>query len=141
LLASDFKAGQLPAGERGAQGPPGPQGLPGAQGPPGQDATKLFAYIRDNGQANAATVHYGSGVIAVTDPGDDNTYTLTFDRSLVNRVVQAVAGKGNPAGPSTSLPATPFVSMRSGSADQVDVMFSTDAGMSVDTAFLVTAFC
>jgi hypothetical protein len=30
LLASDFKAGQLPQGPRGAEGPPGPKGEPGA---------------------------------------------------------------------------------------------------------------
>jgi hypothetical protein len=35
LLASDFKAGQLPAGSRGLQGPQGPPGSQGAQGPTG----------------------------------------------------------------------------------------------------------
>lgn len=38
LLASDFKAGQLPSGGQGAQGPAGPQGPkgdPGAAGAPG----------------------------------------------------------------------------------------------------------
>jgi hypothetical protein len=38
LLAADFKAGQLPAGERGPQGLPGLQGLPGQQGAPGTPA-------------------------------------------------------------------------------------------------------
>ena len=35
LLATDFKAGQLPAGPRGAQGIPGPVGAIGPQGPKG----------------------------------------------------------------------------------------------------------
>jgi hypothetical protein len=38
LRAVDFKAGQLPAGERGPQGLPGTQGLPGPQGAPGTPA-------------------------------------------------------------------------------------------------------
>jgi hypothetical protein len=36
LLAEDFAAGQLPAGERGPQGPQGAQGPQGVQGLPGQ---------------------------------------------------------------------------------------------------------
>jgi hypothetical protein len=35
LLARDFKAGQLPAGPRGAQGPAGPAGAAGPAGPTG----------------------------------------------------------------------------------------------------------
>jgi hypothetical protein len=37
LLAEDFAAGQLPAGERGPQGPQGPQGAQGPKGEPGSD--------------------------------------------------------------------------------------------------------
>src|SRR3954453_13874697 len=33
LLTSDFKAGQLPKGEKGEQGTPGSPGAPGAPGP------------------------------------------------------------------------------------------------------------
>ena len=132
LLAEDFKAGQLPAGERGPQG---------EQGPPGQDATKLFAYIRDGGSVDTATVHYGSGVTAVSDPAGNNAYTVTFNRSLVNCVVQAVAGHGDPPGSSTSFNAIPIVLMTFGGANGVDVAFNTDAGAATDTAFLITAFC
>lgn len=35
LLASDFKAGQIPRGPRGFQGPKGASGSPGSSGPPG----------------------------------------------------------------------------------------------------------
>ena len=118
----------------------GVKGLQGEQGPPGQDATNLFAYILDNGGAETASVHYGSGVTAVNDPAGDNPYTLTFNRSLVNCVVQAVAGYGNPAGSSTSDYALPFVSMEVGNPNQVQVFFE-DVGGTIDNAFLVTAFC
>jgi hypothetical protein len=52
LLAADFKAGQIPAGQAGPAGPagaagsPGPQGLQGsagAQGPAGADGSALAA--------------------------------------------------------------------------------------------------
>ena len=94
LLAADFKAGQLPAGERG------PQGLPG------QDATKLFAYIRDPGLASNAMVEYGSGVTGITDLVGDNAYSVNFNRSVTNCVVLANAGVGDPAGMSLGKAAT-----------------------------------
>jgi hypothetical protein len=125
----------------GVAGLRGEQGLPGEQGPAGQDATNLFAYIVDNGGGDTASVHYGSGVTAVGDPAGDNNYTLTFNRSLVNCVVQAGAGYGNPAGSSTTDAAIPIVSMEIGNPNQVHVFFENAVGTTIDTAFLVTAFC
>jgi hypothetical protein len=52
LLAQDFKAGQLPAGPRGAQGPAGPagaQGAAGPQGPPGATNVTVRAGTTDLG--------------------------------------------------------------------------------------------
>jgi hypothetical protein len=129
LLAADFKAGQLPAGERGAQGLPG------------QDATKLFAYIRDPGLASNAMVEYGSGVTGVTDPVGDNAYTVTFNRSVANCVVLPVAGIGDPGGMSAGQAATPFVTMNEVGPEGVIVNFTDPGGAIVDTAFLITAFC
>jgi hypothetical protein len=119
-------------------------GLEGLQGPPGQDATNLFAYVRDSGGAIAASVQYGSGVTAVSDtPGDNGAYRLTFNRTAVNCVVQAVPGFGDPGGtPTGEEDAIPFVAMDNGGPDEVDVFFenvNTDTG--VDTSFLVAAFC
>jgi hypothetical protein len=129
LLGKDFKAGQLPPG------------------PPGQNATNLFGYIRDNGAA-PATVQYGSGVTAVSDPAAQGTYAVTFNRSLANCVVQAVAGIGDPPGTPalTDLLAIPEVNVASGGDDQATVNFSrpdpASAGsIPVDTSFLITAFC
>ena len=119
-------------------------GLEGLQGPPGQDATNLFAYILDSGGAAAASVQYGSGVTAVSDTaGDGGGYRLTFNRSVVNCVVQAVPGFGDPGGtPTGEEDAIPFVAMDNGGPDEVDVFFenvNTDTG--TDTSFLVAAFC
>ncbi len=139
LLADDFKAGQLPRGQRGPQGDLGPQG---ERGPAGQGATKLFAYIRDLDGANTANVQYGTGVTALNDlPGDDS-YILTFNRGLVNCVVQAVAGFGDPPGsPTGGSHVIPLVDLSPGNANQVEVTFRTDAGALRDTSFMVTAFC
>jgi hypothetical protein len=129
LLAADFKAGQLPAGERGAQGLPG------------QDATKLFAYIRDPSLASNAMVEYGSGVTGVTDPVGNSAYTVTFNRSVTNCVVLAVPGIGEPAGMSPGKAATPFIALNEGGPDGIVVYFTDPGGATVDTAFTIAAFC
>jgi hypothetical protein len=129
LLAADFNAGQLPAGERGAQGLPG------------QDATKLFAYIRDSSLASNAMVEYGSGVTGVTDPVGNSAYTVTFNRSVTNCAVLAVPGIGDPAGMSVGQAASPLVAMSEAGPDGVSVHFSDKDGVIIDTAFLIAAFC
>jgi hypothetical protein len=118
LLAADFKAGQLPAGERGAQGLPG------------QDATRLFAYIRDPGLASNAMVEYGSGVTGIADPVGDNAYSVNFNfnRSVTNCVVLAVPGIGEPAGMSPGKAATPFIALNEGGPDAIVVYFTDPAG-------------
>jgi hypothetical protein len=123
LLAADFKPGQLPAG---------------APGPPGEPATKLFAYIRD-AAAQDATVQYGSGVTGVSEPPViGNPYFVTFERSLTNCVISAVAGSGDPPGPTISQNATPGVSI---AGPMVTLTWESDSGGVVDTSFLIAAFC
>jgi hypothetical protein len=131
LLSRDFKPGQLPAGQ---QGPKGDKG---------DSATKLFAYIRDLGPSDTATVHYGSGVTGVTDPSGDSPYTVSFNRSLENCVVQAVPGAGDPPGNSLTLPnAIPSVAVDSGNANETEVEFERgNPAAVVDTSFMITAFC
>ncbi len=127
LLARDFKAAQLPRGERG---------------PAGQDATKLFAYIRDDGGVDTATVQYGRGVTAVSDPAGDESYIVTFNRSLTNCVAQVTQGVGSPPGSATSaLGLDPQLVLDFPSAGMVRVTFVNDVGMKSDTAFMITAFC
>jgi hypothetical protein len=137
LKAKDFAPGQLPAGERGLQGEPG---TPGA---PGRDATKLFAFIRDTGPSNTASIAYGSGVTALTDPvSASSSYLVTFDRNLTGCVVQAVPGFGDPGGSGAGADyAAPIVAMSLGSANQVGVLWHNTSDAAVDTSFMITAFC
>jgi hypothetical protein len=122
-----------PAGERGPQG---------ERGQAGQDATKLFAYIRDLDGDTTATVEYGSGVTAVNDRPGQDSYILTFDRNLAHCVVQVSAGFGDPsANPAGAANVVPLVDLSSGNADQAEVTFRTDAGLLRDTSFMVAAFC
>jgi hypothetical protein len=123
LLAADFKAGQLPAGERGEPGPP---------------ATKLFAYIRDTAMVDA-TVQYESGVTGVTEPAAiGNPYEVAFDRSLANCVVSATPGIGDPAGGGAYHHAIPSVSM---AGNTITLSWENDQGTLLDTSFLIAAFC
>ena len=131
LLATDFKAGQLPAGPRGDTGPPGP---------PGEDATSLFAYIRDVGASGPATVDYGSGVTSVADPAGDSGYTVTFDRDLTNCVAVATTGVGEPDGVVAGGPAFgEFVDVAP--AGQVRVDFFDTGSVRRDGSFMIAVFC
>ena len=138
-------------GQRGIPGAPGQKGKPGAPGPkgnpgtPGQDATKLFAYIDDDGPDSPAAVQYGSDVTSVTDPTGNNPYTVTFGRNLQNCVVDAQPGFGDPTGDAGSFgDATREISMDTGGHNQVAVEFRRPGvanGPDVDTSFMITAFC
>jgi hypothetical protein len=132
------------AKQPGPQGPPGAQGQQGVQGQqglPGQDATNLFAFIRDTGSADAATVQYGSGV-AVSDPAGNSSYQVFFNQSLVNCVVQAVAGTGDPPGGAPVIGgAFPTVDMSAATANEAFVTFIDTTATVRDTSFLITAFC
>jgi hypothetical protein len=124
---------------------PGPQGPAGQRGLPGQDATNLFAYIRDfaGSPSAAGTGESGDGVTALSDPAGDSAYTVSFNQSVENCVVHAVPGVGDPPGTPTGLAAVslPTVNMAAGGANNVDVTFRLLSGTVTDTAFLITAFC
>jgi hypothetical protein len=64
LLAHDFKAGQLPAGERGPIGPQGATGTTGATGATGPSAAKSFVCRANFGQAGTGcgTVYDANGL-------------------------------------------------------------------------------
>ena len=132
LLSEDFASGQLPAGPQGEQGVPG------------EDATKLFASIRDPGTTESAEVIYGSGVVSVSDPAGDSAYDVTFARSVTNCVVHATSGRGDPPGAGAlGARAFPFVNMTEGApgAAEVEVFFRNADDVLVDTSFFITAFC
>ena len=136
-------AGKLAAGLAGKPGPKGDQGDPGEPGEPGADATNLFAYIRDAGNADAATLDYGSGVTGVTEEISAGHYTVTFNRSLADCVVTAQQGIGNPTGGAATIgPAHADVSIGSGPGEtQALVTFYDGANATKDTAFMIAAFC
>lgn len=141
LLAADFKPGQLPAGAKGDQGPQG------ARGPAGQDATKLFAYIRDFGTGDTANVEYGNGVTAVSDAAGAGNYTVTFSRDLTGCVVLAQQGIGLSPNPptgsaSTIGPAHADVELGfTSNHNQALVTWYNGSNTVADTAFTITAFC
>jgi hypothetical protein len=119
---------------------PGTEGPSGEQGEPGQNATKLFGYIRDG--AETANVQFGRGVSAVSDPAGNNSYVVTFNRSVVNCVFQAMAGVGNPTQGGGVLPSSAVVTADiPGRPDQVGATFTNPAGNLTDTSFMITAFC
>ena len=97
LLLSDFRASARarlrgPAGPQGPAGAQGPQGAAGPPGAPGLPATRLFAFVRDDGE-----LVYGSGVSAATRLLD-GSFTVTFDRSLQNCVAVGTVGHSHGSG-------------------------------------------
>ena len=85
---------------------------------------------------------------AVDDPAGNNAYTVTFDRSLVNCVVQATEGFGNPLiGSAASFDGFPSVNMvGTSNPNQVQVSFRHASGSpttyaTTDDSFMITAFC
>jgi Collagen triple helix repeat (20 copies) len=142
---------QGPPGQQGLPGTPGQKGDPGTPGEkgepgtPGQNATKLFAAVSDFGANLAATIQYGSGVTGVTDPTGDSDYTVTFDRSLQNCVVEAQPGFGDPTGSAAADDAIGVITMNQGGQhDQVGVQFTRPSVTNdpvVDTSFMITALC
>src|SRR5581483_1096589 len=75
LTRADFANGQIPAGPRGAVGPPGPAGATGARGPTGpagSAAAGLWAVVKSDG-----TLVHQSGVTSVSRTSTGR-YTVTF---------------------------------------------------------------
>ena len=141
LLGDDFAAGQIP------QGPPGPPGEPGTPGAPGQDATNLFAYVRDpgGGVADDALVQYGTGATGVSEQAANGVYDITFNRSVANCVAQATVGMGDPQGP-VAAPGGGYSAWTGLAADPGNVpntlrVITYFAGVGSDASFQITVFC
>jgi hypothetical protein len=126
--------------QRGPQGIQGLQGLQGLQGIEGAPATRLFAYVQDDGSSNAK-IPYGPGATGVTE-GAVGAYTVTFNRSLDNCTAFAQPGYGRPnIGSSAAPPAVALVSILSGG--QVNIVFvpTNDTAPASDTSFMLAVFC
>jgi hypothetical protein len=125
------------------RGRKGARGEPGSQGPPGQDATSLFASIRDPSDEEPAVIQYGTGVVSVTDgPGTGAGYEVTFARSVTNCIIHVTPGRGDPAGPPAigfEVPVT--VDMEEGTPPETVTVFFEDAGGTHDVSFFISAIC
>jgi hypothetical protein len=131
LLATDFKAGQLPQGEPGV---------------PGKDATNLFASIDDHGPTSGSDVAYGHGVTSVAEnnpSANDGSYTVTFNRSLENCVVQVTTGLGSPTTGSTAVTQglSPQINGNDFPAGQAVVNLRDFNANFQDSSFFISAFC
>jgi hypothetical protein len=80
LLRADFKAGQVPAGPRGAAGPQGPAGPAGPAGAAGPGAK--WALVRADG-----TIIAQSGGITPTAKPSAGVYILDFGGSLAGKLI------------------------------------------------------
>ena len=123
LLAKDFRAGQLPSG------------APGIQGPPGEPATKLFAAVTSTG-----TLLHGSGVTAALRTSDGE-YTVTFDRSLDGCAGTASYYEENPQ--SSSNAANHFALTRVlNHPNQLRVfIFNSSLNQAFSVPFSIVVFC
>jgi len=132
LRANDFKAGQLPAGPQGEQGPPG------------EDATSLFAYVNDPSPNKPANIGYGKGATGVTDPEGTNNFTspyeVEFNRDLKGCVANVTPGTGDPPGTVGTDTISETHAAITGSV--VKVSFRSAAfSANQDEPFMVTVFC
>jgi hypothetical protein len=139
LLAEDFAAGQLPAGERGPQGPQGPQGAQGAKGDPGSDGAPgvdgfdgagLLAQARCNG----CPIQTDEADEAVPIPLADAEWTQGADEA--NVLWFEVTWSSPPVG----CTATPFPGARVRILLDGEEIFRTEFGPGSDTVTTETWF-
>lgn len=140
LLATHFRAGQLPQGPRGAQGLPGAAGPPGSAGPPGpagakgDPATRLFGTVRNTD--SGVELGPSSGVIGTPLKTAAGEYLLTFNQDINNCAVLATPGatggdiEDGRVGAAATTPRNVSVHTFPGSGD-----------MQGDLDFTVTVFC
>ena len=85
LLAKDFKAGQLPAGAAGRNGPAGTPGHPGPQGlgvPAGAVAYERTIVVHPGANADAGGAALRAALASVTDAGTDKKYLIFLEPGI-----------------------------------------------------------
>jgi hypothetical protein len=115
---------------------PGPKG---EKGDPGEDATKLFAYVKDGGPGGSVEIVYGSGAVGVNYNELTSRYLVSFNRSLAGCVASVTPGLGNPSGSSPAVPeeAAASVFLEGGEDNQASVTFES----LLTTSFMLSVFC
>jgi hypothetical protein len=135
LLASNFKAGQLPRGPQGAAGLPGAAGPPG---PKGDSATRLFASVKPDASSDGIGLGPSSGVVGDVARGSEaGTYNLTFNQDITACVPMAMAG-GSATG--ALVPAQASAAPTGGAGVTVKLFDADGFGVDVD-AFTLAVFC
>jgi hypothetical protein len=87
-------------------------------------------------------VAYGKGVVSVSDPAGDSSYTVTFDRDLTNCVAFATTGRGEPGGAAAGGTAFgEFVDVAPGGLVLVDLFDNLASPMRRDGSFMIAVFC
>jgi hypothetical protein len=131
LLATDFKAGQVPAGPAGA---PGPKGDKGDKGDPGTPATTLWAVLNQDG-----TLRRGSGVVSVSGAPAGFTQ-VKFNRNINTCAILASIGRLGPALSNGEPMADEFVA-NGFAADTVLVRTNDSTGAGAARSVHVAVFC
>jgi len=95
LLAKDFKADQLPAGQQGETGQTGPTGATGASGEAGQQgdpgSALAYAYVEDLGGPNVNVVPASSKGLDSSMVSRPDTGVYCFELSSLGTVRNVVA--------------------------------------------------
>jgi hypothetical protein len=120
LLSTDFKAGQLPAG---------PQGI---QGPTGDPATRLWAVV----DATGAIIRRSNTSITSSDSGTSRV-NVNFAQNVSNCAWIATVGPGT----GSPTPGDASVGNDSGSPNTVVVFTDLSGGGASDRAFHIAVFC
>lgn len=116
LLRVDFKAGQLPAGPRGATGPQGAQGVPGAQGPAGPAIVNQLNRVEATKSVAAGAV---DGV-TVTCPAGQGVVSGAFEDTVgVVFIADTLAGPASVSPNSWSVVVDNFGSSASGTVTAI----------------------
>jgi len=123
LLAEDFRAGQLPSGAQGIQGPPG------------EPATKLLAAVAADG-----TLLHGRGVTAALRTSAGN-YTVTFDRSLDGCVGTASYYNENPQSSSNAANHFALTRVSNQSTRLAVFIWNSSLNQAFSVPFSIVVFC
>jgi hypothetical protein len=129
LTAAELQGQQGPAGPQGPQGPEGPQG---PAGPAGEDASVLWAMVRDDG-----TLGRGSGVTGASALGGAGQFEVIFDRDVSQCVYQATIGTEVDGSASGQVSVAP----RLGQPNGVFLLTRDVDGVIADRPFHLSVFC
>ena len=137
LLSRDFKAGQIPAGQKGATGATGatgPKGDKGDKGDAGAPATALWASV-----TGAGVLGRNSHAVSSSDLGTsgNGSYEVVFDRDVTGCIYLGTVG-----GPESVASAGQIsITRLADNPNALYVVTYTGSGSASDRSFYVGVFC